>query len=441
MSESEGSERDNDLWRYIPIGEYAKPELPASDLLKDQMQPVWQYIKNTRFLKNVIDWLLRQWRQPHGNSKSDSAQSKNLVQLPPELLDRVTPKPHWKAASKAMHQMLRDWAADGVENERKEGRMRWQRIVLDPPFCGTREIMEHLAAEQGWPIVEAPSPEDILNGGKEWVSDVASKEGSPLVIPCLERCYLRHYNGLSLIQELIDWLITSNRHCLIGCGSWAWAYFKAALNLGPLFPQPYILDALSGKDLKKWLALPLRGAEEERLVFRRSNNDRKILLSMNNGEVDENSRDSESVDNAFFETLAAYSLGNPGVARAVWRKLLRVAAEESGRDADAGASEGEERTIWVSPLSEQDLPGLPPTRARSQFFVLHTILLHGSLPPEVLREVLSISTIDVLETLHHLHHSGLLEIDMDLLEWKIASAGYPAIRRELDRAGYLADQT
>jgi hypothetical protein len=324
------------------------------------------------------------------------------------------------------------------------GPVPWVRVVVCAPYGGTEEAIRLLAEDRKWPIIEPPSPDEILKGGTQWLSEVAETERTPLVIPQLEQCYLRHYNGLGLMRKLLDWLMSNRRYCLIGCSSWAWAYLNNVQNLNLLLSTPFALEALDDKRLLHWFQQLAHQTDKKDFVIRQTDDGSIILPPSKRSEAslsedDCNSQDS-SESNGFLTRLAAYSRGIPGIAWAIWRQSLRLVSETDVKQgAIKAAVQDRGKTIWVKPWDKLEWPGIPDDADRSQLFVLLTILLHSGLPPRLLRQLLSISEIDVLETLHHLRETRLLRADELKKLWHITPIGYPVIRQVLKRTGYLVD--
>jgi hypothetical protein len=440
MDQTEERKDEDRLWRFIPLNQFSKPDMPAGSTVRIGAVRIWESIKNAPPVKGyLIDGISRFWQGLAGNPKKpEQFIPWNALRIPTsDLLARIAPDPDWSEAALAMGEMVDEW----LEEEESLSRLR---IVLNVPFSGTNEAMTLLAAEKNWPVLEPPSPEEILEGGSDWLKAIVKREGSPLVIPALERCYLRHYNGLTLLRKLVDWLLSHNRPCLIGCNSWAWTYLNSALSLGRLFPEPYIPRPFDGKHLQHWFRELVGRSDAPGFVFRQADNGKLVLLSDDKDAAygtDHPRRAEDSGDvSDFLKDLSAYTRGIPGIALAFWRKSLRLASKEEVEERAREVAENDHRkTIWVKPWSRLDLPTMPADRSRSQLFVLHTILLHDNLEPNLLRKLLSISTIDILETLHQLRKEGLLEAELEEAVWRIAPAGYPAIRHELDRSGYLVD--
>ena len=91
----------------------------------------------------------------------------------------------------------------------------------------------------------------ILTGGQDWLTQL-EEDDEPLVLPHLEHCFLRHYDGLTLLRRLLDHIFSRSRRWLVGCDSWAWAYLSKALKVDTVFPTPFILEAFDQERLKIW---------------------------------------------------------------------------------------------------------------------------------------------------------------------------------------------
>ncbi|MFP5212911.1 MAG: hypothetical protein ACLGPL_05980 [Acidobacteriota bacterium] len=307
----------------------------------------------------------------------------------------------------------------------------WVCAVIGTPHSGTMETITRLASARSWRVIDPPAFEDILSGGREWLEGIMDEGDSPIVIAQLERCYLRHYNGLSLIRRLLDLLLSANRRFLLGCNSWAWAYLNKALDLAPLIPYTLTLRPLDKEHLECWFS----SLADERFVFRLADGGDKLVLPVSFNDSETGAQPTGSAGD-FLDNLTAYSRGIPGVAWAVWRHSLREARRDEAEKRGADPT-GPRQAILVAPWTEMHLPAVPDRMDRSQLFVLQTILLHDSLPPRLIRQLLSLSSTDVLETLHHLRSAGLLDADRLRAMWRVTPEGYPVVRQLLKREGYL----
>ena len=91
-----------------------------------------------------------------------------------------------------------------------------------------------------------PPYEAVLSGDDRWLADLG-EPGGPWVLPELERCFLRHAAGLSLVRKVLERAASGHLAAgLIGCDSWAWAYLqraaadpRAPVRFRPVFGDAY----------------------------------------------------------------------------------------------------------------------------------------------------------------------------------------------------------
>jgi hypothetical protein len=168
------SEERKDLWEFIPLKEYEKPAEPVREAARSRAKAFWDRI-----------------RQNKPALPPPSIQVE-LRTFPQEVLDTIAPAPTWEVACRALIPVLQGW----VESDRKGP---FVQIVVGPPGSGTRQLLECWARETGRHTLPAPTPQQILAGVGSWGDQLQGEDGPPLVLPCLESCYLRHYNGLTFL--------------------------------------------------------------------------------------------------------------------------------------------------------------------------------------------------------------------------------------------------
>lgn len=404
------------LWRYVPLGDHHLPPEAVQDTARH--------------------WTVQFWSRLRGKEES-SGSVDELEALPPEASERIAPSPDWRDAARALDGALAE--SNGVISTAPAR----PAVVVGPPYSGTTQVLVLWAEARGWTVKTGPSPKEVLAGGERWFEGLASGPLEPFVLPRLERCFLRHHHGLSLMRGLVDWLLASERACLIGCDSWAWAYLSTALGIDRLAPV-LTLEAFDGERLARWFAQLSPGFDQGGLEFRERKSGRPILRSA----VSDGALGSENAPGAprreqgelsdFLERLAARSRGIPGVALAIWRHALRLGPdrEQAGPNRSAEASLGR-RTVWVEPWAELELPEIPGSVCRSDILVLHALLLHNGLESERLRDLVPVYGPDVFEVLRRLEAARLVaSIDG---RWRVTALGYPAVRRCLASEGYLVD--
>jgi hypothetical protein len=413
------TDASQNLWRFIRLDQYNRP----SDTSRETMR------------KGVSGlWLRLGW----GSKAEESVfAEKDLSQVPQELVDQAAPDPEWSAALPAVTAVLDTWLDAKVPGSTNQ-------IFVGPPYHGTFEILTAWAQARGWRLVAAPSPEMILTGGQDWLTQF-EEDNEPLVLPHLEHCYLRHYDGLTLLRRLLDHIISQSRRWLVGCDSWAWAYLSKALKVDTVFPPPFILEAFDQERLKTWFQQLAAESGENIFVFRQLDSGKYVLPPATGGEASgDRSQGAAAEDSGFLKNVAAYSLGIPGIAWAVWRRSFGFvnAMEEGGAESDKAApAAGDGNTaypILVTPWSKITLPRFPFQRfSTGLLLVLHTLLIHGGLWSQIFPELLPLSPMEILEHLYLLEASGLVESDQSF--WRVTPAGYPAVRQALQSEGYLTD--
>jgi hypothetical protein len=415
------TDANQNLWRFIRLDQYSRPAETSRETVRKRFFGLWRHLGLG------------------GKAEESVFAEKEVRQAPRELIDKAAPEPDWSGPLAAMTAVLDTWLDAKVPGSLTQ-------IFVGPPYHGTPEILTAWAQARDWRLVAAPPPETILSGGEDWLAQLAADD-EPMVLPHLEHCYLRHHDGLTLLRRLLDQIFSRSRRWLVGCDSWAWAYLSKALKINTVLPTPFILEAFDQERLKIWFQQLAAAAEEGAFVFRQSSNGRYIFRPAAGDETAGNGGlESVAEDGGFLKNLAAYSLGIPGIALAVWRRSLGFvnATAEAGNKCDQETPGSEDGTstcpIWVQPWTKLSLPGFPGQRPSVEaLMILHTLLLHGGLWSRIIPELLPLSPLEILEDLYLLEASGLVESDQGF--WRVAPTGYPTVRQTLQSEGYLTDAT
>lgn len=290
-------------------------------------------------------------------------------------------------------------------------------FVVGPPFCGHAEIVSAWAERHKARQIDPPSPAQILSGERQWLPPWDKQV--TWALPRLERCFLRHANGLALVRQLLEDVAMGRAGTgLIGCDSWAWAFLQR------VWPVPQgdalVLQALDAERLQRLLVHLSPTDLGGKLLFRDARSGRVALTVPWGGEA----RSEEIAQ------LAAHCRGNPGLAREYWRARLRTEpdtdAAESAAD-DAAEVAPDERVVWLS--TSQNSPGLPSGADEDIALLLHALLLHGGLSGAMLTEVLPLPQHQCLALLVRLERQALVELRNGC--WFVTPLAYTQVRTSL----------
>jgi hypothetical protein len=394
------------LWQYVPLTDYQPPPVTMEHTVRTGLSAFWQ-----------------RFRSEEPPAETPLKTEEELQSISGELLERIIPAPDSWPAALALDEALAEWL-DSTEPHAPV------IFVIDPPHGFNRDILPAWASLRAWQIVPPPTLTQVLDGETDWIRDGLS-DSAPWVLPELERCYLRHAHGLTLVRGLLDQVCSGALgRGVIGCDSWAWAFLR---RVWPgVFPPALILQSFDEQRLARWLQSLANASGLSNPLFRQADRGDYVLPPPDAAE-------GTAATSDFLKQLAAYSRGIPGIARAGWRASLRTVPDESIADADAAEKAADSATtFWITPWRRFRKPAPATGLLREHGFVLHTLLLHNGLPAEWLPKLLPLFPHAGLATLFRLETAGLVERQDDGL-WRVAPLGYPAVRSFLKNEGYLTD--
>ena len=397
------------LWQYVPADDYLLPSATIEHVVRTGIVGLWQKLRPSK-----------PKAEPLFKAEDD------LQALSEAMLDQIASAPDWRVATTALNAALEAWL-DSNQADRQPV------VIVGVPHTNNAEILTLWAEEQKWRVIKPPTPEDILAQNESWL-DQLTDDDTPWVLPSLERCYLRHAQGLALIRRFFD-QVWSDRVSLgvIGCDGWAWAYLR---HIWPgTMPLVFVAQAFTHEDLAAWFQALATGSDRAPFLFRQQDNGEYVLEPP--PELAEEIDPPVEISN-FLKRLASHSRGIPGVAWALWRQSLlgelnKALSEEQKQQVDQIRA----TTIWVSPWDQLKQPSFPAEISRVQATILHTRLLHNGLPAKLLAQLLSLSATEVFQHLYGLHAAGLVEKSAEM--WRVSALGYPVVRRFLQGEGYLTD--
>ena len=409
---SQGPQQAIPLWKYIPLGEYSPPDEPAVEAVRKGIRGALKVFRRA--------------------SPEAAVPEEELGTLPQQLLDQIVPRPGWRERVKALGAALGPW----LDISPAESPLQ---VVIGAPHCENARVLTELARARRWRIVEHPTPEQILSGGEDWVTQLDQLNSKRLVIPRLERFFLRHYDGMALIRRLFEHLHDAKCHYLIGCHSWAWAYLSITLQVESLPLPPLTLEAVDDQRLSQWLQQLARDAKR-RFVFLEQENGRPVLpppMDPQEGKGHNATPPAGPVEvTGFLKHVAAHSRGNPCIAWAIWRASLQSrAGEEQNAAEDVVGFHGD--VIWVKPWSALKFPAPKTKWTHPTLMMLHALLAHGGLPLPSLQRLLPFDAGKTTQIAHLLLAANVVKEER--AQWDISRLGYPAVRQILNGEGYLAD--
>lgn len=400
------------LWQMVGLADYARPERPAADAVRTGLRGLFK-TKTSRSAE-----------------ERPFVAEDDLRLLPPDALEAVARWPDWRDAVPALDRAFA--ALSGPE-----GGPIGTRVVVGAPYSGVRETVRCWAERHQWSVLEPPSPERIVSRDLSWFEPLDAEDGPPIVIAELEHCMVRHPLGLDCVRRLLDRLHATRRPCVITANSWAWAYLNAVIRIGDGLPPPVTFQAFGADRLDRWFRRLV--SSDEPVNFRLAD-DGSLVLTPAPATSDGMSEDTKTPKTSmtFLRMLAGYSRGIAGVAWAVWRRSLEIAATDDveRRLADANA-EFEGRVICVRSWARMAPRALPVTTALPELLLLHALLIHGGLSDEALPHVLPGLGSGWSGALRTLALHGIVEAHQG--RWQVTPLGYPQTRDALAEEGLLVD--
>lgn len=380
------------FWDFIPLKEYTPPE--------DTVQLA---------VKKGFSSLVKKFRK---GDKDSGKPKKDLHSPEKEERSRVVASPDWEKAAGSFNKVVED-------RQKKRGDDKSVLFIAAPPYSGYKEILDAWIQKSDVKVLTAPSPDEILNEGEDWLSGITSTR-MPWVLPSLEHCFLRHAQGLSMIRRFLEKSCSGEYgQGIIACDGWGWSFLNYIWRTKHL---PVVtLKAFNVEMLTAFLTeLGKPGVR-----FHLSTDGSPLLPG------DSSSEKEKKQSSGYFRNLVSYSGGNSGVALAYWEASLRTKPEDLSM-----VKEGES-TIWVAPLETVKKGDLPDSLGDDEGFVLHALLLHNGVSAEVLDQLLPVSRSRIAEICFLLEQAGIIE-DAEH-GWRVTRHAYPRVKQFLKGKDYLID--
>lgn len=183
------------LWGVVPLSAH----VPPSDTQRSRVRRGWRELSR---------WL----RLGHDQRRDAALDEQQLRRLPEVRLAHLVPPVEWLPAAEALEQA---WRPDGDGPE--------VIFLVTAPQDDSAAILAHWAERHSARVLSPPPEEALLEGDGGWVDRLAGREGA-WVMPRLERCFLRHVEGLAGVRRFVEQALAGRLGPgIIGCDSWAWA--------------------------------------------------------------------------------------------------------------------------------------------------------------------------------------------------------------------------
>ena len=221
---------------FVALDEYAFPSLPVVDGAYALWAKLGELFRRQEFKPLIRDDRLRA--------------------APVDRLDEAAAPPACGPVVHELERHLASWLADTQPGT------RLQVMVLPP--CDQNNLVRQWARQKGLDMLEAPDRDRLMRPNP---GPVDLEGEGVLVIPCLERWFVRATGGLDVVRELIAKVAGSDRKVLLGCNSWAWRYFSKSLNIEAVLPRPYTFAPFDTERLRQWFRQIARSHDGSSIRF------------------------------------------------------------------------------------------------------------------------------------------------------------------------------
>ena len=408
------------IWNFVKKKDYSLPDKPATEKARSFVASIWNNFFSEEKQKSRVD-----------------IQSE-LHSVPQTLLDTIAPYPDWKNAAAQVGKKISSWIYQPASDEAL-------KIFVAPNGSGLQEILSQLSEAKEWNIIPNPEIKQLLGRDFSWIDDLNFSTEKPLVVPQLDKFFLRHHNGIDHFRRFMARLVNSNQRCVIGCNSWLWKFLNQAMSFSENFFEPYFLQSLGANELQDFFCQLEAQNGVNLTLFRQTDSGSFVLpmLKTYEGQLPATLKEAyetktDDFPSLFIKKLALHSRGIPLVAWSTWRSSMNMAPEEEVAEAAKDAAAADRgKTIWVKPFEKISKPEIPSGLGRSASFILQLLLLQDGLPQDLIYRLLDFDKDAIAGTLYRLRRAGLVVLENDI--WRVSWIGYPEVRRYLSQEDYLMD--
>lgn len=383
-----------ELWDFVSINDFERPIILGTDAARQK----WRMIKRLF--------------TPADDASSPMKSEEALETFPEARLNELVPPINWHAAVDALDRVLDDW----LQNQPNENPVKF---IIGQAFSGNQETLARWTSRHNARLIAKPTVEQILKNDRSWLDNWKDSQ-SLWVLPNLDKCFLRHAEGLALIRRFLALALNGDLGPgIIGCAGWSWAYLRRVCSLSR--SHSLTLQAFDGQRLSILFSQLASSKHDDRPKFLNAKTGKEVLTDSEetNGDV---SKD--------LGQLAMQCRGNVEIARLFWRDCLR-----DEPDKETLENSTPEATVWIGALTEGAI--IPGAHDEDMALVLHALLIHNGLPASILPEVLPFPDYQIMDLLMRLKGLGVVHLQHD--DWYVSPMGYLAVRQYLSAQNFLLD--
>ncbi|MFH7242884.1 MAG: MarR family transcriptional regulator [Spirulina sp.] len=367
----------------------------------------------------------------------------------------------WNAA---LRRRLAQWPIPDVYQTTAQERLSavvtaWQQdpdapnslVILSSPVEDTEALMESLMAgdwlgdlpqavrvwrPMAWQV-RPPNPLNLAEQFSKALAEIPSKTAQtdddhpdPLsqrrrlvIMPPLEQCFLRCIGGWQGVEWLRDTVGQYPQYFwVIRCNTWAWTFLNRVCQVESYFSETLVLPSLDKAMLSDWLRPFAADLQPE-------------SSTTESGEAADAPLDEMEARGWSWSELASLSRGQAVVAQYLWLRSLRL-REEDVPEQPQPLDQAGPLPVPLQ-LLPATLPSLPSLTAEDHY-VLHALMLHGSMTRSHLAQSLGLAANLVEVNVQRLRQAGVLRQTRQGIS--LYPAYYPLVLAELKSNNFLTGE-